>query len=172
MKNKMTDLLQTRRLILKVTQKIDITKLKEVINIHEVFVTITNSKMKFTNTNLETPLNLFNFEVIEKNGEIMIGFCGIFRFNTNNANCYYFLNTQYRRNGYAIEAMKKIIEFAFNVLKLSKLYAYIHSTNQNAWKVAERTGMMYMGDLINETTNRKIMVFLIEKRDFVNQIFY
>jgi RimJ/RimL family protein N-acetyltransferase len=82
------------------------------------------------------------------------------------------LNTQYRRNGYAIEAMKKIIEFAFNVLKLSKLYAYIHSTNQNAWKVAERTGMMYMGDLINETTNRKIMVFLIEKRDFVNQIFY
>ncbi|NHJ24202.1 MAG: N-acetyltransferase [Candidatus Lokiarchaeota archaeon] len=172
MENKLNEILQTRRLTLQPVQNINLKELKEVINIHEVFATIINSTLKFTQNSFANIQNLLNFEIIEKNGEIIIGFCGLFFFNTTGANCYYYLSPQYRGNGYAIEAMKKVLEFAFMKLKLSNINSYIHSENQNAWKVAERIGMMYMGDLVNETTNRKIMVFLIEKPDFVNQGFY
>ena len=83
--------------------------------------------------------------------------------------CFYILVPQYIGNGYAIEALKKSIDFAFSALKIKILFGYFNQNNKKGWLVAERSGMKYMGDTIIEQKNRKIMKFSISKNDFDNK---
>ena len=82
--------------------------------------------------------------------------------------CYFILFPQYRGSGYAIEALKKSIEFAFSTFNINKLNAYISQDNKKGWLVAERSGMKYMGDIIIKQNNKKIMNFSLNKNDFDN----
>jgi len=82
--------------------------------------------------------------------------------------CFVILFPQYRGDGFAIEALKKSIEFAFSTLKIETLYTFINQDNKRGWLVAERSGMKYMGDIIIEQNNKKIMKFSLNKNDFDN----
>lgn len=82
--------------------------------------------------------------------------------------CYFMLFPQYWGNGYAIEALKKSIEFAFSILKIHTLFAYVSQDNKKGWLVAERSGMKYMGDTIIEQKNEKVMKYSMNKNDFDN----
>jgi len=86
--------------------------------------------------------------------------------------CYYELLPQYTGNGYAIEAMKKIFRYIFTNLKLEKIVAHVDQGNSRGWKVAERSGMKYMGDIICKDATTKLMYFSIHKSDFFNQLQY
>lgn len=83
--------------------------------------------------------------------------------------CYYSLFSQYTGNGYAIEALRRIIEYIFTECSFMKMIAFVEQGNTRGWKVAERSGMKYMGDIFHEGKNSKVMYFLINKRDFINQ---
>jgi len=83
--------------------------------------------------------------------------------------CYYTLFPRYTRNGYAIEALRKIFEYIFTNYKFTKIRAYVAQGNTRGWKVAERSGMKYMGDIFHVEKNSKVMYFLINKRDYDNQ---
>ena len=86
--------------------------------------------------------------------------------------CYYELLTQYTGNGYAIEAMKKIFGYVFGNLQFEKIVAHMVQGNDRGWKVAERSGMKYMGDVIREGATAKSMYFSISKSDYFNQLQY
>lgn len=83
--------------------------------------------------------------------------------------CYYELLSQYTGSGYAIEALKKIFDYIFTNHKFTKIVAYVDQGNVRGWKVAERSGMKYMGEFVRNGANAKSMHFLINKRDFFNQ---
>ncbi|GAH00170.1 unnamed protein product, partial [marine sediment metagenome] len=86
--------------------------------------------------------------------------------------CYYELLPQYTGNGYAIEAMKKIFGYVFGNLQFDKIVAHVDQGNSRGWKVAERSGMKYTGDIIRKGASTKSMYFSINKSDFFNQFQY
>jgi len=83
--------------------------------------------------------------------------------------CYYELLPQYTGNGYAIEAMKKVFAYVFTNHKLTKIVAYVEQGNSKGWKVAERSGLKYMGDVVRKDADAKVLYFVIDKKDYVNQ---
>ncbi|MFX0076517.1 MAG: GNAT family N-acetyltransferase [Candidatus Hermodarchaeota archaeon] len=83
--------------------------------------------------------------------------------------CHYALFPQYTGNGYAIEAMRRIFEYLFENYEYLRIVAYVEQGNIRGWKVAERSGMKYMGDIFHTGKNSKVMYFLLNKSDYINQ---
>lgn len=52
----------------------------------------------------------------------------------------YFVGTQYRNNGYAVEAVKKYTEYFLNHYNRKKLIATVREENIASWKVMEKSG--------------------------------
>jgi len=117
-----------------------------------------------------SPSPIFSLIITHKESDACLGSCGLTKTEDFKVfRCYYILFPQYWGNGYAIEAMKKLFEYAFLDLHLTKLVAYITSGNNRGWKAAERAGMKYLGDLINKNTSQREMLFTIEKKEFEHQ---
>jgi len=113
--------------------------------------------------------NTLIFSITLKISSQLLGFIFLKPLNTDNEmECYVILHHQFRGSGYAIEALKKSIEFVFSSLKIDTLFAYVSQENKRGWLVAERSGLKYMGDLITEQKNRKVMKFSMRKNDFDN----
>jgi RimJ/RimL family protein N-acetyltransferase len=114
-----------------------------------------------------------SYALILKNNGAFLGFCGLTTLKDSLLKeCYYFLRPEYWGNGYAIESLRKIFEYVFLELKLDKILAYIDQGNTRGWKVAERSGMKYMGNFLRKDTNFKgknSMFFVIDKNDYNNQ---
>ncbi|MFX0011693.1 MAG: GNAT family N-acetyltransferase [Candidatus Hermodarchaeota archaeon] len=83
--------------------------------------------------------------------------------------CYYALFPRYTGNGYAIEALRKVFDHIFQNDDFLQIVAYVEQGNARGWKVAERSGMKYMGDIFHEGKNSKVMSFLITKIDYLKQ---
>ncbi|NVM34235.1 MAG: GNAT family N-acetyltransferase [Candidatus Lokiarchaeota archaeon] len=102
-----------------------------------------------------------------------IGFCGLIPLeNGSEAETFYTVFPKYRGYGYAIETMKKLIEFAFKGLNLTRIITFLHPTNTKAWKVAERIGMKYLGHKQINDISSKAMYFSLEKTEFEAQSDY
>ena len=67
--------------------------------------------------------------------------------------------------------MKKLIDYAFSNLNISKVIAYINPEIPKSWKVAERIGMKYMGQKLLKEISSNVMYFSIEEREFEAQRF-
>jgi len=99
---------------------------------------------------------VISYALMLKNTGDFLGFCGLITLeDIIPMECYYFLRSEYCGNGYAIESLRKIFEYAFSELKLDKIAAYIDQGNTRGWKVAERSGMKYMGSILRNYNNRK-----------------
>ena len=110
--------------------------------------------------------------LILKSTGVFLGFVGLITLEDNMPmECYSFLRSEYWGNGYAIESLRKIFEYAFSELELDKIVAYVDQGNTRGWKVAERSGMKYMGNVLRIDANvkKKSMFFLIDKNDYCNQ---
>jgi len=122
-----------------------------------------------TNFSTDFHRNTLIFTITHKVSSQLLGLIFLKPLNiSNEMECYLILFPQYRGNGYAIEALKKSIEFVFSTLKKDTLNAFINQDNKRGWLVAERSGMKYLGDIIIEQKNMKIMKFSLNKNDFDN----
>ncbi len=163
--------LETKRLMIRqFTQEdfdkvISFTKDLTSISFNRLFKTIIDS--------YQSQEKAISYAFILKSTGVFLGFYGLIALEDNMPmECYYFLRPEYWGNGYAIESLRKIFEYAFSELKLDKIVAYIDQGNTRGWKVAERSGMKYMGNILRKDTNlkrRNSMFFLIEKNDYCNQ---
>ena len=155
--------LETKRLLIKQINQIEFYKRdNELRQKFESYITPTSF---FTDFHKNTLI----FTITHKVNNQLLGLNFLKPLNTSlELECYFILFPRYRGNGYAIEALKKSIEFAFSTLKIDTLKAYISQDNKKGWLVAERSGMKYMGDIIIEQNNKKIMKFLLNKNDFDN----
>lgn len=87
--------------------------------------------------------------VLKETGEF-IGWSGI-KFITNEINQhkdfyeigYRFIEKHWGK-GYATEAGKAFVDYAFNVMKVDALYAYADKGNENSRKILEKLGMHFV----------------------------
>ncbi|MFX0138236.1 MAG: GNAT family N-acetyltransferase [Candidatus Hodarchaeota archaeon] len=180
----LTNNLETKRLILRPFNQDDFELFSNILKDHEVSKNLKYVLRSEFEQNIDilfqAIINSNNrsgsiFALVISNKEIKedIGSCGFtFSEENNETVCFYMLMPRFRGNGFAIEAMKKLIEYAFLNLNLPKLTIYINPKSSGIWKVAERTGMKYMGQIELNKIYSKAMFFSIEKKEFTARQLY
>ena len=108
--------------------------------------TYTRNYLEYVATKYATG-GFYDWAVIEKKSGRMIGTCGFTRFDfqSNGAEIGYVINPDYRGNGYAPEAARAVMSFAFNVLKVVRLEANYMEGNLASRRVMDKIGMSYEG---------------------------
>ncbi|QHQ59572.1 GNAT family N-acetyltransferase [Anaerocolumna sedimenticola] len=88
-----------------------------------------------------------------KTGEL-IGCCGLrpFKSEQHSYEIGFHLRRVFWGQGYAFEAAKGVIQYAFSELNAVKLYAGHHPENINSRKLLTRLGFQYIGDNFYEPT--------------------
>ncbi|MDQ7094390.1 GNAT family N-acetyltransferase [Desulfosporosinus sp. PR] len=81
------------------------------------------------------------FAAIEKDSSAFVGQMGLHRFSRDNQIAFevcYMLKNQYQHNGYALEGVQALTEYAFANMGLGIVYAQIKTDNITSIKVAEK----------------------------------
>jgi RimJ/RimL family protein N-acetyltransferase len=111
----------------------------------------------------------------EPNG--LVGIIGLKNINIDDrkANLGYWIGESFWGNGIASESVKLVINYAFSVLRLEEVYAYVYSQNKASMRVLEKNGMTKAGE-VNEyskklDTYQNTIKFLIKdtKQVFVRE---
>lgn len=123
---------------------------------------IEETEWVISNLFMSSPLGNFAIE-LKENGK-MIGTCDL-RVNESekSAELAYAINKKYWGNGYAPEAAKRLLELAFQDLKIERLWAKFSSKNPASGRVMEKIGMEKEG-ILRHTKNLC--------GDFVDQVIY
>lgn len=89
----------------------------------------------------------YDFAVVLRENGKMIGTCGFssFDFANNGAEIGYVINPTYRGNGYADEAVSRIMAFGFTELDLRRIEARYIVNNDSSRRVMEKCGMTFEG---------------------------
>lgn len=89
----------------------------------------------------------YDFAVVLRENGKMIGTCGFssFDFANNGAEIGYVINPEYRGNGYADEAVSRIMAFGFTELDLRRIEARYIVNNDSSRRVMEKCGMTFEG---------------------------
>jgi len=89
------------------------------------------------------------FSIIENASGSVIGFIGLRKIDHYNghAEVGYFIAREHWGYGYATEAVKLVLEYAFEWLNLRKVYAYVYAPNEPSIKVLEKNGFSVAGRL-------------------------
>lgn len=104
--------------------------------------------------------------MLKSSGEV-IGDCGITMQNINGEmlpEIGYHIHEQYQGMGYASEAARLCIDYAFHSLNIPALYSYMKYTNVPSCRVAEKCGMTLI-DEYHDPINIKTKVYCIKNRD-------
>lgn len=91
--------------------------------------------------------DFFDWGVIHNGDDKFIGTCGFTRFDYNH-NCGevgYVLNPAYWGREIACEAVREVMRFGFDVLKLNRIEAKFIEGNDSSRRVMEKTGMTFEG---------------------------
>lgn len=91
--------------------------------------------------------DFYDWAIVMKDTYKMIGTCGFTRFNleSNSAEVGYVLNPAFWGQGIAAEAVREVIGFGFNELRLNRIEARYMEENIRSRRVMEKVGMTYEG---------------------------
>lgn len=162
-------ILETERLILRPITLEDAEDLFEYAsdpeNTKHTFPThqsLEESRWIIANLFMRNPLGNFAIE-LKENGK-MIGTCDL-RVNEDekSAELAYAINKKYWGKGYAPEAAGKLLDFAFNTLKIERVWAKYTAENSASGRVMGKIGMEKEG-VLRHTKNLC--------GDFVDQVIY
>ena len=104
---------------------------------------------KAINYQIENPRYDYEFAVIMKQSNNLIGGCGIHFTSISNkeGSIGYCYDKQYWGNGFASEVAKAILNFGFNELGLHRIFATCHPDNIGSARVMQKIGMQKEGRL-------------------------
>jgi len=109
--------------------------------------------------------------VILKEHNKLIGDCGITMREINGVmepEIGYHINRNYVNRGYATEAAQACRNYAFEVLKLQKIYSHTIKKNAASVKVAVKNGMKLI-DEIKDKVNGKIKIYAITLDEYMTK---
>ncbi len=101
----------------------------------------------FVSWSQEVPRRKFQFAIILRSEQRLIGNCGI-RMKTSQsweADIGYELDSRYWNNGYATEAAYTLLSFGFDDLRLHRIWAHCVRENTGSAHVLEKIGMRREG---------------------------
>lgn len=147
--------LETERLILRKTIKEDIDELfyielnpnlRRYLGIHKVGTSLNDNRNYFDFSKYDN-LDFYRWSIIEKNTNKLLG-CIYLNVHDEKARIYgidYFLREDSWNKGYATEASKCVLEFAFNKLNINRIESSGAKSNPGTLKVMEHIGLKYEG---------------------------
>ncbi len=124
----------------------------------------------------EKPRRIYEFAITLKDGGKLIGACGLRLHDqdTEQADLGYCYNRHYWGKGYASEAGKAVVEFAFKNLHLHRIVATCDSNNVASAAVLCNTGMRKEGYFVQERKVRgewrDTLQFAILLQEFLDQV--
>ena len=92
----------------------------------------------------------FSFGIYPKGGSYLIGHISLYavkRLPYNSAFIGYSIDETYTRKGLATEAVKEVVKFAFEKVKLHRIEAYVSPKNEGSIKVLENANFIREGML-------------------------
>lgn len=91
-----------------------------------------------------------NFQLIEKQTETLIGWCGFHTWVQKHSRAeigYNLLDDSYKQKGYMSEALKAVIQYGFDVMKLNRVEALVADYNIPSVKLLKNNGFTHEGCL-------------------------
>jgi len=86
-----------------------------------------------------------------KSNHEFIGWCGLkYIKEANEIDLGYRFKENYWGKGYGYESAKATIDYGFNNLKLKRIVATVLPENIASWKIMEKCGMKYLGDIVDK----------------------
>ena len=83
-----------------------------------------------------------------------IGFIDLFNYKITSAEVGIIIKKNFRRHGFGFESLSLVVDYAFNVLKLDKLYSTIIRDNINSIRLFNACGFTL------DSTNNKLNYFI------------
>ncbi|MFC4559214.1 GNAT family N-acetyltransferase [Virgibacillus kekensis] len=139
-------MIETERCFIKAFQKSDANDVKELYTNQEVRKFLGGIPSE--STILETIEGMifpeedaFFWVIKEKETKMFIGLVSLSSHHEGDIEISYQLHPDWWGKGYATEVVEKIIHYAFNELKISKLVAETQTANKSSCSLLERLGM-------------------------------
>ena len=86
----------------------------------------------------------------KKQGEFL-GWCGLkYHLDEDYIDVGYRFFEKHWNKGFATEATKGVLSYAFNVLRIQDVYAYVDKRNPGSMKVAEKSGLSFLKEALHE----------------------
>ena len=91
--------------------------------------------------------DFYDWAIIDRESRKMIGTCGFTKIDTanNSAEIGYVLNPDFHRRGFGSEAVKRILKFGFEELKLNRIEARFMQGNEASLALMRSVGMTFEG---------------------------
>ena len=172
--------IETDRLILRELRVTDLEGMFELDSDPEVHKYLGNKPVKTKVESQKILESVFNqykergigrWAAIEKSSGDFIGWSGIrlnTEYNMNGFTNYYDVGyrfiKKYWGKGYATESGKAAVDYAFNVLKLSELYATTEIRNQASHHVLLKLGLEYIEDFYFEEEKLNLRWYKIKNK--------
>jgi [ribosomal protein S5]-alanine N-acetyltransferase len=148
--------LETERLILRPFEVHDAPVVQALAGVYEIAVTTLN--IPYPDGVAETYIagareamehgNRFSFAItLKAGGELMGSMTLSPRPPHNTAEVGYWLGLPYWGQGYATEALRRVIKFGFEEKQLNRIYATVFIDNRASARVLEKAGMKHEGRL-------------------------
>lgn len=164
--------LKTKRITLRYITQNDFEELKNILQDKDVMYAweynfSDEDVQNWINQNLERykKYNLGFFLIVENSSGTILGQAALMPDFINEHKYYeigYILKKEYWHQGFASEAAKVLIHYAFNTLKLKEVIFEIRPENLPSRKVAENFNAVICGDFVKNVRGKK-MVHLIYK---------
>lgn len=104
----------------------------------------------------------FGLYMVELKDGTSIGMCGLVKRDPNeDPDIGFALLPEYWRKGYTYEASCGVLEFAKNILKLSRILGITIPSNTASIKTLEKIGLKFLKTDISKETGEKILVYEI-----------
>jgi len=154
-----TERLTLRQLIINDEQEIFALRSDSEINKYldrQISKTIDDAR-NFINKIIKSDSLYWAITLSDKN--ILIGTICLFAFSDENYKCEigYELLTKFQGQGIMKEASEKVIDFAFNTIKVQKIEAFIHKDNQSSIKLLEK--LSFRNSNKPDKTNPELICF-------------
>lgn len=149
--------IETPRLILRKMKKSDAEDMFEYASRESVtkyLMWSAHENLKYTKKYLKFLVSKYktgeylDWGIVLKEENKLIGTCGFTSLDLANAKgeIGYVLNPEYHKNGYALEAVTKIIEYAFDTLELNRIEARVIKGNDPSISLLKKCGMTQEGE--------------------------
>jgi [ribosomal protein S5]-alanine N-acetyltransferase len=112
------------------------------------------------NDNINKNASLY-WAITLSDGNILVGTICLFSFSDENDKCEigYELLTNFQRQGIMKEASEKVIDYAFNTIKVRKIEAFLHRDNQSSIKLLEKLSFRNSNE--PDKTNPELICFYL-----------
>lgn len=160
-------LLETENLVLRRFELVDADRIQALLNNPRVADTLMDVKLPYT---LEDARRLvmysheavpagtaYLFGIEQKPERRLIGYIDIeVEAVHQRGEIAYWIGSDFWRRGYATEAARRIVQFAWDDLKLNRVYGYCMARNIASARVLMKAGLTYEGTLRQETVKNGV----------------